>query len=439
MQTSIALGNGKSELLLQTEKQVWRLLFNMAKGSCDLDNLLRELVEYGTPWDALTAAPESERQWFFLSTTTSQVAASSLHQNASSSSLPLPQQSTSPTPSSAPQAPMTQEGAHPGMDWSPDFEDPVQPSTQPTAPTPVPEDGGEQPMDTRLDVEDALMVNGGAVPEPEPEPDYGDERSISLGDDEDPPYDFDHNMGDAGEQNEDQRGQYSEEGCTGGQQDAGGDEEGDNGVDERGQQNKHPEILPTVGSQPNAPVQPSRTSARLGDKKTERPSIPPPLKAPKKRQGRPGTKCDKNSMSDPEGTPDLERLDESAVRRLLAAGDSYRTPIDVEALDMLMRNFPITEEHQVRFAGVDSSRRHINHYLREQVFKKEISLSGAGKHVRGLCSLKYFCQNTKNIYSARKCAARKKFKYLDVRRRTACVLVLWPMYVTAPCLCFKRS
>ena len=45
---------------------------------------------------------------------------------------------------------------------------------------------------------------------------------------------------------------------------------------------------------------------------------------------------------------------ETALGRLLAAGKSYTMPIDVEALDKLMQNFPITEEHQVRSAGVDS-------------------------------------------------------------------------------------
>ena len=340
------------------EKQLWRLLFQIAKGPCDLDALLRELVEYGTPWEALAAAPESDRQWFSLSTTSSQTAASSLHQIASSSSLPLPQQPTPPNPSPASQAPMTQEGAQPDMDLSPDFEDPVQPSTQAIAPALRSRDSGEQPMDTRLDFEDDQTANGGAVSEP----DYdSDAKTISLGDEEAPPYnytngmpDIDWNMGDTDEQNKEKGGEYSEEGGTGEKQDvdAHGDEEGDGGVDEEEQPSNRAEILPPGGSPPEAPVQPSRTSTRLGDQKTEKPSTSPPPKAPRKRQRHPRRKRDKD-------VPDLEQGNEKALRHLLVAGNNYHAPIDVEALDMLMRNFPITEEHQVWFARVDSSKLHI--------------------------------------------------------------------------------
>jgi hypothetical protein len=55
-----------------------------------------------------------------------------------------------------------------------------------------------------------------------------------------------------------------------------------------------------------------------------------------KRKRRLGTKNDKNHMPS------------SALKHLLDAGESYNMPVDVEAVDMLMRNFPITEEHQVR-------------------------------------------------------------------------------------------
>ena len=385
MQTCISLGNEKSDLLLQIEKQLWRLLFQMAKGPCDLDALLRQLV-YGIPWVALATASESDRQWFSLPTTSSQTAASSLHKIASSSSLPLPQQATPPNPSPAPstvppspvpQAPMTQEGAQPDMDLSPDFEDPVQPSTQVIAPAPVSQDSGEQPMDTRLDFQDALAVNSGAVPEPDSD---DGASTISLGDEEAPPYnytsgmpDIDWNMGDTDEQNEEKGDEYNEQGSTEGMQDvdadmqdtdADGDEEGDGGVgeeeqqcnrggvDEEEQQSNRAETLPPGGSSPEALVQFPRTSARLGDKKTEKPSSFPPPKAPSKRQRHPGAKHNKDM-------PDLEQVNDRALRLLLAAGNDYRAPIDVEALDMLMRNFPITEEHQVRFARVNSSKLHI--------------------------------------------------------------------------------
>ena len=39
---------------------------------------------------------------------------------------------------------------------------------------------------------------------------------------------------------------------------------------------------------------------------------------------------------------------------LLTAGRSYSVPIDVEAVDKLMQNFSIMEEHQVHCSGVDS-------------------------------------------------------------------------------------
>ena len=65
IQTGIMLGNQKLQLLLDVEKQVWRMLFQMVEG-CDLDSLLLELVQ-SISWDALTAAPESDQQWFSLS------------------------------------------------------------------------------------------------------------------------------------------------------------------------------------------------------------------------------------------------------------------------------------------------------------------------------------------------------------------------------------
>ena len=52
---SIALGNGKPQLLLDIEKQVWRMLFQLVEGH-DLNTLLLELVEC-IPWDTLGATP----------------------------------------------------------------------------------------------------------------------------------------------------------------------------------------------------------------------------------------------------------------------------------------------------------------------------------------------------------------------------------------------
>lgn len=395
MQTCIALGNGKPELLLQVEKLLWSSLFKMANGPCDLDNLLRDLVNT-IPWDALAAASESDRQWFALSTTSSQTVASSSHQIASSSSLTLPRQSMFLIPSPAAPAPMAQQIAPLDMDLSPDFENPVEPSTLSIALAPVSQDSGEQPMDTRLDFEDDLTMNSGAVPE------LGDESStecVSLGEEDDYPFspksypaynpttaipEIYWNMSDDDEQNKEELGVHSDQGSTEGKQDVDakdvdvdaedvnvGPKDVDMDVDaedvnvdakdldaEDDVRAEAMDVHADGHEEGDGPVQPSRTSARLHDSKAGNLSIPPP-KAPRKRQHRPGGKRDKSIISDPEGTPGSERVDETALRRILAVGNSYKTAIDVEALDMLMRNVPITEEHQVRLAGVDLSKPHI--------------------------------------------------------------------------------
>jgi hypothetical protein len=72
-----------------------------------------------------------------------------------------------------------------------------------------------------------------------------------------------------------------------------------------------------------------------------------PKKA-RKRQRRSGI------MDHDDYMPSSEPSRETALGHLLAAGESYSMPIDVEAVDMLMRNFPIIEEHQVRCAGYNS-------------------------------------------------------------------------------------
>ena len=59
IQTSMVLGNGRSQLLLEMEKQVWQLLFSMVEGS-DHNTLLQQLVKCGIPWDLLAAAPEGD-------------------------------------------------------------------------------------------------------------------------------------------------------------------------------------------------------------------------------------------------------------------------------------------------------------------------------------------------------------------------------------------
>ena len=261
------------------EKRVWRMLFQMVEGG-DLDSLLLELVEC-IPWDSLSATSDGDRQWFALSTTSPQIANSSVHQMRSSSVL---QQTMSPTPSSRP--PQAQEGAQTNMDMSPDSVQTHNQPIPPTAPTPssLPQADGEEPMDTRPDGEDDLTANN------RPVPDKVDTRR--------------------GEQDGDKSGS--------------GD--GD-GVEDEQEQGINEETPPTG-------------SAAVGIsplKKTH-----PKIALKKKRPRRAAKMDDKNYM------PSSEVLGETDLGRLLAAGESYNMAIDVEAVDMLMRNFPITEEHQVR-------------------------------------------------------------------------------------------
>jgi hypothetical protein len=187
--------------------------------------------------------------------------------------------------------PQAQEGAPTNMDMSGDFEDSSRTTNQPSA------DGGE-PMDTRLDGESDLTVKDCPVP--------------------------------ASGQDDDVRRR---------KQDLDGDKSGDGVVDEQEQQlesNHVDETVPPTRSRPDSVVQPSKTSHLEGTKGTKNGLV--------NKQRRRGNK---NRM------PSSKPSGKTPLGSLLAAGESYSMPIDVEAVDMLIRNFPITEEHQVRHAGVD--------------------------------------------------------------------------------------
>ena len=480
IQTGIALGNEKSQLLLEVEKQVWRMLFQMVEGR-DLDSLLLELVEC-ISWDALAAAPASDRRWFSLSETSSQMATSSLHEMTSS---PTPQQSPSLTPTLAPPLPpqtliaqerarsdidlstdsgnpeqlpsqlfllttstststqlppppqslmtlegaqsdmylgpdsgnrelveymswdaladapasdrrfslsetssqmatsllhqvtsfpalppqslMTQEGAQFDMDLGPDSGNPEQSSSQlflPTVSTPLPQadvpgsrwtlgDAGEQGEDQhskagstggRQGLDEAMDLDpDSGNPEPSSSQLFLATTSTPLlqpdlsG--------FTLTRGDAGQQGEDQ---HSEEGSTGRRQDLDEDKVEDHREDELGEEEQQSSgddsdetMASPAGSQSDTVFTPS---PRLPKK---RPATSAPQNATKKKRRRPAMK-DKKPMP----TPGPSR--ETALGRLLAAGETFTMPIDVEAVDKLMQNFPITEEHQVRSARVDS-------------------------------------------------------------------------------------
>jgi hypothetical protein len=265
---SIALGNGKPQVLLDVEKHVWRVLFQMVEG-LDQDGLLLELVER-IPWSALASLPEGDRQWFALSTTSSQIADSSLHQKTSS----FPQSSTTPEASQA-----LMNKAQTNMDESPSNQsalphaDGEVPTLPPSSTTPEASQAlmnkAQTNMDESLSNQSALPHADGEVP-----------------------------------------------------MDTRPDAEHDSTVNE------------------------SRDDA-VNTSRLKRTSTSP-RKALKKRQRRPGIMDHEDYM------PSSDPSRETVLGHLLAAGESYSMPIDVEAVDMLMRNFPIIEEHQVRCAGYNS-------------------------------------------------------------------------------------
>ena len=194
------------------------------------------------------------------------------------------------------------------MDMSPDSVQTHNQPIPPTAPTPssLPQADGEEPMDTRPDGEDDLTANN------RPVPDKVDTRR--------------------GEQDGDKSGSGYGDGVEDEQDTRRGEQDGDksgsgDGVEDEQEQGINEETPPTG-------------SAAVGIsplKKTH-----PKIALKKKRPRRAAKMDDKNYM------PSSEVLGETDLGRLLAAGESYNMAIDVEAVDMLMRNFPITEEHQVR-------------------------------------------------------------------------------------------
>jgi len=209
----------------------------------NLDSLLLELIDI-MPWHALAAAPEVDRRWFALPTTSSQIMSS-------------PAVTTS-TPSSQPPQAQTKT---------------------PTDLTPFPHDDGEEPMDTRADGESNL-----------------DADKVGQG------------VGDG-------RGQQS---------------------------NDVEEMVPPTGSRPDTAAELPSTS--LAKRASTSPQAQKNAMKRQRRRRRLGTKDKKNH------TPSSGLSGESTVGHLLAPGESYSMPIDVDTVDVLMRNFPITEEHQVRWA-----------------------------------------------------------------------------------------
>ena len=101
------------------------------------------------------------------------------------------------------------------------------------------------------------------------------------------------------------------------------------------------DVVSAVVSLPDSPVRPPRIWACLGEKINESYT---PTNAQKNRRPHSGTKRKNQKHSS-------QLLGEKALKNLLTAGESYGKPIDVESVDVLMRNFPIMEEHQVRFDG----------------------------------------------------------------------------------------
>jgi hypothetical protein len=265
-QISIALGNGKPQLLLDMEKRVWHLLFQMVEGR-DLDGLLQELVEC-IPWNELRGAPEGDRQWFALSTMSSQMATSSKN----------PVQTTNQfLPTAGSQARVGQSA-----------------NTHPDGTAQTNEDLSPNSMD--------IGADGGAQTNKDSSP-----NSMDIG-------------ADGGAQtNEDSSPNSMDTHADGGAQ---------TNLDSR---------FNTMDTRPDGMVPRTRSQSRTSLKGT---TTSPQRSGLKKRHRHLGRK---KYMASP------ELSGETDLGHVLAAGGSKSMPIDVEALDMLMRNFPITEEHQVRY------------------------------------------------------------------------------------------
>jgi hypothetical protein len=127
---------------------------------------------------------------------------------------------------------------------------------------------------------------------------------------------------------------------TDGERNLDADKVGEGVGDDRGQQSNDVEVtVPPTGSQPDTAVELSRTPLAKRASTTFQ-AQKNALKRQRRRR-RLGTKDKKNHM------PSSGLSGESTVGHLLAPGESYSMPIDVDTVDVLMRSFPITEEHQV--------------------------------------------------------------------------------------------
>jgi hypothetical protein len=364
--------------LLDVEKQVWRVLFQMVEG-LDLDGLLLGLVER-IPWSVLASAPEGDRQWFALSTTSSQIA-------DSSSSFGALQQTISPAPYSTPpeasQALNNQTGAQTNMDESPlqtpallqadkdvpmDIQadaaghSPAPSSTPPEASQALNNQTGSQtnmdesplqtpalpqadedvPMDIQADAAGDSPAPSSTPPDasealnnqtgPQTNMDESPLQTPALPQvDEGVPMDIQADAAGHSTVNGNLVPEKDFEAARGGI-----DKASDEVMNEQEQQSNHvDEMVAQTESQCDAAVQSTKTP-RLKRTST------PPKKALKKRQ---------RHLDHEDYMPSSELSRETALDHLLAAGETYSRPIDVDAVDMLMRNFPITEEHQVCCAG----------------------------------------------------------------------------------------
>jgi len=122
------------------------------------------------------------------------------------------------------------------------------------------------------------------------------------------------------------------------------DKVGEGVGDERGQQSNDVEkMVPPTGSRPASDTAVELSKTSLAKRASTSSQAQKNALMSRRRRRRLGTIDKKNHM------PSSGLSGESTVGHLLALGESYSLPIDVDAVDVLMRNFPITEEHQVRW------------------------------------------------------------------------------------------
>ena len=295
---SFALGNGKSDLLLEVEKIIWDALFEMTTVLRDPELILIELVNSKIPWTTLgsSSLPDSERRWFDLSFDLSK-----------------------PQFDSAPSIPRLIEDA---MDVRPDCGAIPVPSVRESD---VGSNAVSKLNPVGLDVSHNSQVSASV------ELQNAMDMSVRVTED---PMDTEQDFQDASEIDEDAEGE--EDPLHLNDQDA---EETQTGANALPGQLKNPVHFPS-------PAVPSRSSNRLKEKIESMMSSESSEQQPPRKRKRTGT-LKRNDVSEhthsPSPEPELS-LRGTPGYRLMVAGSKPSMPIDVDALDALKQRFPLALE-----------------------------------------------------------------------------------------------